>query len=189
VAVLATGVANVASVVRCLTRAGASPELLRDPAEVADAPIACLPGVGSFAAGMAALGGSAPAWRDRIAGGYPTLAVCLGMQLLSEGSAESPGEPGIGAFGGRFGRLQAETVPHMGWNRVGAGAVGEGDAYFAHSYALTSAPEGWDASWADHGGWFVAALRRGPVLACQFHPELSGAYGEALVRGWLEGAC
>lgn len=187
--VLATGVANTASVVRCLRRAGAAPELSADAEAVARSPVACLPGVGAFSAGMEALRGSAPAWRERVEAGLPTLAVCLGMQLLAEGSAESPGDAGVGAYGGCFVRLQAETVPHMGWNRVGPGAVPEGDAYFAHTYALADAPDGWVASWCDHGGRFVAALRRGRVLACQFHPELSGAYGEALVRGWLEAAC
>ena len=60
-----------------------------------------------------------------------------------------------------------------------------GFAYFANSYRLTSLPPGWRGAWADHGGRFVAALERGAVLACQFHPELSGAFGHDLLRRWL----
>jgi Glutamine amidotransferase len=61
-------------------------------------------------------------------------------------------------------------------------------AYFANSYKLDRVPAGWAGATADHGGSFVAGLERGPVLACQFHPELSGAWGQALLERWLEAA-
>ncbi len=83
-------------------------------------------------------------------------------------------------------------VPHLGWNRVTAGdgcsLLADGDAYFANSYKLDEVPAGWDGATTDHGGEFVAALERGTVLACQFHPELSGAWGQALIERWLAAA-
>ena len=62
-----------------------------------------------------------------------------------------------------------------------------GWAYFAHSYALTGPVDGWRPAWTDHGGRFVSALGRGRVLACQFHPQLSGPWGESLLLRWLAG--
>jgi imidazoleglycerol phosphate synthase glutamine amidotransferase subunit HisH len=80
-------------------------------------------------------------------------------------------------------------VPHLGWNRVVAGEgcslLEDGDAYFANSFKLDAIPAGWAGATTDHGGPFVAALERGAVLACQFHPELSGAWGQALIERWL----
>jgi imidazoleglycerol phosphate synthase cyclase subunit len=80
-------------------------------------------------------------------------------------------------------------VPHLGWNRVVAHPdhrfVSSAEAAFANSYALCEAPSGWNASWTTHGAPFVAALERGDTLACQFHPELSGAYGEEVLARWL----
>jgi imidazoleglycerol phosphate synthase glutamine amidotransferase subunit HisH len=84
-------------------------------------------------------------------------------------------------------------VPQLGWNGVkptpGARLLREGHAYFANSYRLTEIPAGWEGATSDHGGPFVAALERGNTLACQFHPELSGAFGRDLLARWLEDAC
>jgi imidazole glycerol-phosphate synthase subunit HisH len=84
----------------------------------------------------------------------------------------------------------------MGWNRVEPRDEGQaqlahsalcaGHAYFANSYRVATAPRGWELAWCDYGGPFVAAMQRGAVLACQFHPELSGAYGAGLIHRWLE---
>lgn len=195
VLVVATGVANLASVLAGLRRAGAQPRATADAAEVARAPRLVLPGVGAFAAGAAQLRarGLLEPLRARIAEGRATLAICLGMQLLAEASDESPGARGLGALAGRAIRFPATVrVPQIGWNRVtpdaGCAFLEPGFAYFANSYRLSEAPAGWSAAWAEHGDRFVAALARGRVLACQFHPELSGAWGGALLRRWLEAA-
>ncbi|MCP4246745.1 MAG: imidazole glycerol phosphate synthase subunit HisH, partial [bacterium] len=92
---------------------------------------------------------------------------------------------------GRVTRFGAGVrVPQLGWNRVeptpGCVLSQPGYAYFANSYRLVECPTGWRAAYADHGGRFVAALERGPLLACQFHPELSGSWGIALLGRWLE---
>ncbi|MEQ1569891.1 MAG: imidazole glycerol phosphate synthase subunit HisH [Myxococcota bacterium] len=190
---VATGVANRASVRAALVRAGArSVEDTLDPEVVRAAPQVVLPGVGAFGAGMSALraAGVVDALRERIAAGRPTLAVCLGLQLLAAGSDESPGVAGLGVFDQHVRRLPSPVrVPHLGWNGVqiaGGRWICPGVATFAHSFALTEAPPGWTAAWADHGGRFVAAVERGSVLGCQFHPELSGEWGARLLERWVQ---
>ena len=127
--------------------------------------------------------------RDRIAQDRPTLAICLGLQLLCRSSAESPCVRGLGVVDADVDALRGARVPQFGWNDVtpapGCSLVEPGFAYFANSYALRAAPEGWAASMAKHGEPFVAAVERGALLACQFHPELSGLWGDLLLRRWL----
>lgn len=195
VVVLPTGVANTASVLAAFRRLGAQPRLSVSPSDLATAEAVVLPGVGSFGAAMQRLHelGLVEPLRERIAADRPTLAVCVGLQVLAEASDESPGVRGLGVIPGCVRRFAATVrVPQFGWNRVdapaGAGLVTPGAAYYANSYRLTDAPPGWRVSTSHHGGPFVAALERGRVLACQFHPELSGAWGLALLRRWLDGA-
>lgn len=195
VVVARTGVANLAAVVAALRRAGARPVLSDRAGDVRDAGAVVLPGVGSFAAGMRALvdTGLDLALRDRVRDGRPTLAICLGMQILGLGSEESPGVAGVGAVDARYERFVGEIrVPQIGWNAVVAPSeariLARGDAYYANSFRLDRAPDGWAAAWSDHGGPFVAALERGAVVACQFHPELSGAYGAGIVERWIAAA-
>jgi imidazole glycerol-phosphate synthase subunit HisF len=194
VVIVDSGVANLASIVAGFTRLGAAAVVTGDPAVVGGAVRVVLPGVGAFGAGIAALRarGLDAAIRDVVARGTSVLGVCLGMQLLCEGSEETPGGRGLGIVDGTCRRLpEGVRVPHLGWNRVvaepGARLVATGDAAFANSYALCEVPPGWTPAWTTHGVPFVAALERGPVLACQFHPELSGAYGAALLGRWLTG--
>ena len=115
------------------------------------------------------------------------------MQLLCAASDEAPGVSGLGCVGERVVRLSgAGRVPQLGWNRmtVPADAVflRPGLFYFANSYRLAGVPPGWSGATGYHGHRFVAALERGGVLACQFHPELSGTTGAGLLRRWLDGA-
>lgn len=191
VAIVNTGVANTASVSAALARLGARPYLTRSVRDVVEAPALVLPGVGAFGAGMQLLReyGLVDPLRDRIVAGEPTLCVCLGMQLLFERSEESPGERGLAVVDGSIAEYPDTVVrPQFGWNLVSAGAVHlEGYAYFANSYRATSAPDGWQVSLAEHGGMFLAAMRRGGVLACQFHPELSGVFGREAIASWLQG--
>jgi imidazole glycerol phosphate synthase glutamine amidotransferase subunit len=190
--VVRTGVANLASVFAGLARAGARPRLAENAAEIAGAAAVVLPGVGAFGAGMRELAaaGLIESVRERLAAGRPTLAVCLGLQLLFETSEETPGVAGLGVLPGAVGRFAgAVRVPQMGWNRIepddGCALTQPGWAYFANSYRVARLPAGWRGGWADYDGRFVATLERGAVLACQFHPELSGVYGLELLRRWL----
>ncbi len=193
VLVVETGVANTASVMVGLRRLGCSPRLAENPDEIRDAHRVVLPGVGAFAAAMRRLRETrmTDALRNRIESGKPTLAVCLGLQLLCEGSGESPEETGLGILPVIAERYPDDLrVPQLGWNRIHPGSgcqlIEPGYAYFANSYRVVASPEGWTVATADHGGPFVAALERGAVLACQFHPELSSDYGRELLGRWLE---
>jgi imidazole glycerol phosphate synthase glutamine amidotransferase subunit len=194
VVIVDSGVANLASVAAAFQRLGARATITKSPERVAKAAQLVLPGVGSFGAGVDGLAsrGLDLAVRRAVAGGTPLLAICLGMQMLGEGSEESSGRAGLGIIPGRFQRLPPQVrVPHLGWNGVVADPdsriLCSGDAAFANSYCLTEAPEGWEAAWTEHGVRFVSALARGRLLACQFHPELSGDWGLLLLRRWLEG--
>jgi imidazole glycerol phosphate synthase glutamine amidotransferase subunit len=203
VTIVPTGTANLASVVRGLERAGAAVRAADRPEQVAGAARLVLPGVGAFGPAMDALRrrGVDAALREAIEAGRPVLAVCVGMQLLGAASEESPGATGLGvtdATAGPFRPCPGVRVPQMGWNRVvpvaGCALLAEGHAYFANSYRIDRAPDGWLPAWAEHGQPFVAAVERDAQLACQFHPELSGAWGQALLRRWLarsggNGAC
>ena len=140
----------------------------------------------------------------RLAGGRPVLGVCVGMQVMFEGSAEPSESPvdGVGEWPGTVTRLLAPVVPHMGWSTVDVpersvlfdGIAGE-RFYFVHSYAAhtweLSTPDGPFAvveprvTWATHGERFVAAVENGPLSATQFHPEKSGDAGLALLRNWV----
>jgi len=192
--VVQTGTANTASVLAGLKRAGAQPQLTNDPDLVRQADRVVLPGVGALAAAMKQLeaDGLTDSLRQRVTGGRPTLAICLGLQLLGTTSEESPGSRGLGLLDVAVKRFpEGVTVPQMGWNQVAPEAacryVQPGYAYFANSFRLPLAPEGWPAAWTDHGGPFVAAMEKGDVLACQFHPELSGLWGQDLLQSWIEG--
>lgn len=210
------GRANVASLMAAFGRLGLRSRLSREPQEIMAAKAAVLPGVGAFGEVAARLeaAGIAAAFRFRVERGLPTLGICLGMQLFFEGSQESPGALGIGALPGMIERIRtAMPLPQFGWNRVaGGGPLAAGDsvagatiggiasgagsaagasaawAYYANSYALADQPQGWVAAWSSYGAPFVAALERGPMLLCQFHPELSGDWGLGLLGRWAERA-
>lgn len=192
--VIDTGCANIASVCFALERLGARPEVTGSPCAVAEAERAVFPGVGAAGFAMERLkraGLTAPL-KARTG---PTLGVCLGMQLMYEGTDEDGGVEGLGLFAGqvrRFAPHPDRPVPHMGWNtlepRAGAallGGVQPGDyAYFVHSYA---APVNEDAAAScDYGQPFAAAAERGRFFGCQFHPERSAATGAAILKAFLE---
>ena len=195
VVVVDTGVANIASMLAALRRLGAEPSLTSSPETVRAAERLVLPGVGAFGAGMARLrdlGLGAPI-RERIQSDEgATLCVCLGLQMLCASSEESPGVEGLGVVPATVHRFSGDVrVPQLGWNMVtpaGEGAralIEPGHAYFANSYRIEGLPEGYAGATTDYGGEFVAAIERGGLVACQFHPELSGEWGHGLMERWL----
>jgi glutamine amidotransferase len=193
--IVPTGTANLASVIAAFRRLGTEPEVSAAPERIGAASHVMLPGVGSFGASMRRLreAGSDTALVERIEADRPTIAICVGHQLLFESSDESPGERGLGIVAGHVGRFPDEVrVPQFGWNALEADhacdLLEDGYAYFANSYRATTAP-GWKLASATHGGPYIAGMERGPVVGCQFHPELSGAYGAALLSRWLELRC
>jgi imidazole glycerol phosphate synthase glutamine amidotransferase subunit len=191
VAILDTGKANIASVSAALRRAGAVPFIANTPHDLLNTEYLVLPGVGCFGAAIHSLEqrGLIDPVRKLILDGVPTLAICLGMQLLCASSEEDDGVAGLGVFSETIQALRGSVrAPHLGWNLVEAshaGFVETGYAYFAHSYCLMTPPQGAVASTTNYGDKFVASLEADSILACQFHPELSGAWGAALIERWL----
>ena len=194
VVIVDTGIANLASMTTGLRRVGLEPIASSDPSDLVDAAGLVLPGVGRFDAGVASLreAGFDSAIREFVDAARPVLAVCLGMQLLGRDSLEAPGVPGLGIIEGSVRRLPPGRVrPHLGWNMVepegdaeGRIVSGRGAAYFANGFAFHDEIPGWSIAWSDDGGRFVAALERGSVLACQFHPEIPGRFGTRLLSAW-----
>lgn len=193
VVIVPTGTANLASVLAAFRRLGADPQVATTVGEVEEAQRVVVPGVGSFGAAMGELIrlGFPSMLQERIEGDRPTLAICVGMQLLATTSEESEGKVGLGAVAEKVTRFpETVRVPQLGWNQVRAGAgcnvLADGWAYFANSFRFESVAEGWSTALTDHGGSFVAAMERGNVLASQFHPELSGVWGRELLGRWLD---
>jgi len=194
VLIIPTGVANLASVIAGFERLGARVELCTDARRIERAERVVLPGVGTFGAAVEGLRNALleDALVERVKSGRPTMAMCVGLQVLFAASDESPAAVGLGVIEGRVGRFPGDVrAPQFGWNLVepepGCRYLRPGYAYFANSYRALAAP-GAHLAFAEHGGRFLAGLERGDVVACQFHPELSGAYGRDLMARWLEGA-
>jgi imidazole glycerol-phosphate synthase subunit HisH len=181
------GCGNLRSLENALAALGHSSRRLTEAADVLDAQRLILPGVGNYGHAGAELErrGLASAVRERALAGGPVLGICLGMQLLFEGSEEAPETPGLGLLEGRFLQFKGEglKVPHMGWNTVDFGGRTVA-AYFVHSYYLPAFPAGRAAQvlgTSSYGVPFLAAFRSGNVAGFQFHPEKSGAPGLALL--------
>jgi glutamine amidotransferase len=186
------GGTNIGSVRYALQRLGTDAELTADPARIRSASHVILPGVGAAAPGMRRLreAGLVDVLRGLT---QPVLGVCLGMQLLCEGSEEGDTEC-LGVVPGRVRRMPESPglrVPHMGWNTLQATAdhpltdgLREGDtAYFVHSYAVPVGDYTLVAS--RHGEAFSAAVGAGNFMGMQFHPERSAAVGALLLRNFL----
>jgi glutamine amidotransferase len=178
VRVLDYGVGNLRSVVRGFEAAGASVTLSTD---LGDGRLV-LPGVGAFAPAMNRLERHAEGLSAHVRAGRPLIGICLGMQLLFSRSFEHGQTEGLGIFQGDVVALtNAATVPNMGWHQLQG--LGNPYAYFAHSFGVASCPD--TVATIEHGGCWVAAVRRGPVLGLQFHPEKSGRAGIRLLEDWL----
>ncbi|MBJ2121295.1 imidazole glycerol phosphate synthase subunit HisH [Arthrobacter sp. MSA 4-2] len=203
VTVLDYGSGNVRSVVRALEHVGAEVTLSAKSQDVLNADGLVVPGVGAFAAVMKGLK-DVDALRligRRVAGGRPVLGICVGLQILfDEGVEHGVRTAGMGEWPGKVERLQADVVPHMGWNTVSPpedsvlfNGIEDERFYFVHSYGV----QHWDfdvsqpmmkppqVTWSDHGGRFIAAVENGPLSATQFHPEKSGDAGAQLLRNWI----
>jgi imidazole glycerol phosphate synthase glutamine amidotransferase subunit len=195
VAVVDYGAGNLVSIDQALTSVGARVALVRstDDLEAAAADALIVPGVGAARPAMERLteAGLVDTIRRWIADGRPYLGICLGLQLLFEGSDED-GAVTLGVLAGRTAKLDnAPTLPHIGWNQVErrrphplfAGIAQAADFYFVHSFAGAVAPEAADTVLAEttHGRPFASAIARGSLLGVQFHPERSGEDGLRLL--------
>jgi glutamine amidotransferase len=196
IAVLDYGIGNLRSAEKALQKVGADARLVTGPAAVEAADGVVLPGVGAFGRCMAALRASEldRAALAAIEAGLPFLGICIGMQMLYEGSEEAPDVPGLGVLRGQV-RALPEGVkrPQMQWNVLQpvdpkapllAGLGDRSWVYFVHSYAPDASDD--VVATCDYGGSVVAAAARGNVWATQFHPEKSGASGLRLLSNFVE---
>lgn len=196
IAVLDYGIGNLRSAQKGLEHAGAIADLTADRAAIDAADAVVLPGVGNFGRCMEALHetGLAEAAIAAAASGRPFIGICVGMQLLFEGSDEAPDAPGLGILPGRV-ELLPDTVkrPQMQWNELSVvrphpmleGLDGEW-MYFVHSYAAK--PSASTVATCDYGGPVNAAVADGNVWATQFHPEKSSSAGRRLLQNFVAAA-
>ncbi|MDA8061451.1 MAG: imidazole glycerol phosphate synthase subunit HisH [Actinomycetota bacterium] len=201
IAVVDSGIGNLRSAEKALQRVGADARLVDDPDAVVSADGVVLPGVGSFGHCRKALAarGLDAAVAEVAARRVPLLGICVGLQMLYEGSEESPGVEGLGLLGGVVARLPAGVKhPQMQWNRLVVSSPScrllagpdlappsEPWVYFVHSYAAPVGPE--TVATCDYGGAVAAVLEAGDgrLWATQFHPEKSGAVGLALLAAFV----
>ncbi len=195
IAIVDYGIGNLRSAEKALQFIGADAALTSDAVEIAGADAVVVPGVGHFGACMAALAesGLEGAVRDVAVSGRPFLGICVGMQMLFDGSDEAPDIPGLGIVAGRARRLPAtEKLPQIAWNTVEVEPRSElfGDrrepwVYFVHSYACDADDPAVVTGWATYGHRYAAAIEQGSVWATQFHPEKSGRVGLDLLRNFV----
>jgi glutamine amidotransferase len=202
IAIVDYGMGNLGSVRSMFRKIGADSVITRDADEVARAEKIVLPGVGGFALGMKQLEetGLVPLLKRRVLEEkVPLLGICLGLQLLTEGSEEGGG-PGLGLLRARTVRFRFEEaeqqrlkVPHMGWQRLirrGNGGwpslTQDARFYFVHSYHVACAHEEDVLATVRYGYEFAAAVARENIVATQFHPEKSHRFGMALLRDFVE---
>jgi imidazole glycerol phosphate synthase glutamine amidotransferase subunit len=198
VAVIDHGAGNLVSIEQALTTVGAEVVVVRDPETLRTADAVVLPGVGAAAPAMDRLvsGDLVDPIRTWIADERPFLGICLGLQLLFDGSDED-GAATLGVVAGRTVRLEAApTLPHTGWNQVERsrthplfdGIGHDADFYFVHSYV--GVPEAGAAgvvvATTEHGGRFASAIARGAMVGVQFHPERSGRDGLRLLANFVD---
>jgi glutamine amidotransferase len=194
--VIDAGVGNLANLARALAAVGAEAEVTDDPRRVEAARCLLLPGVGAFAPPRERLAesGLETALRAALDRGAALLGVCVGYQLLFEGSEEFGDTPGLGLLPGRVTALpDGVPRPHIGWNRLHdladhpllAGLPEEPFVYFVHGFAPEGVPPDAALARATHGRVFPAVAGRGRVLGTQFHPEKSGAVGLRILASFL----
>ena len=179
VAILNYGCGNLGSVVNAVRKVGGGEAYLAQPhgLGIHQATHIIMPGQGAFIELSSEWTDELNRARER---GVPILGICLGMQLMCEGSEEAPGVKGLGWFNGTCERMPLRRLPHIGWNTVGLGP----DYYFCHSYALRQF-DGRAKVTEVEGFRFAAEIQEGKLCAVQFHPEKSGKAGLAFLREFL----
>ena len=201
IAIIDYGVGNLFSLCSSLNSIGAEAVVTPDPDTIRKADRIILPGVGAFADAAEKLRASGldQILLEEAARGKPVMGICLGMQMLFEESHEYGIHKGLGLIPGRVipmaGYIPADLkVPHIGWNPLIIKGdrhpllryVEEGDCvYFVHSYFATDCNEAVIAT-AEYGRELTAAVARGNVMGCQFHPEKSGKVGLSILKAFCE---
>ncbi len=193
ITVMDYGAGNLRSITNGLRKVGAEVEVTEDPATLDKADGIVLPGVGAFGDAMKKLEEFKPAVKDAVDSGKPFLGLCLGIQVIFEGSDESPGVNGLGLFRGACKRFNCDLkVPHMGWNTIEKvedtpllEGIESGDHfYFVHSYYVVPDSHGVVAAETGYGVKFPSVISKDNVYATQFHPEKSGGKGLRVLKNF-----
>lgn len=199
IGIINCGLGNIGAVKNAVEFLGYSYELIDSHRKLENAEKIIFPGMGSFGAAVKNLDNLNlfSGLKTQILKGKPYLGICLGMQLLFEGSEESPGAKGLEIFSGKVKRFENESgkVPQVGWNEVKLdgnenGLLQEGFYYFANSYVVKLLEDDFikncEFGTTSYGTDFISFIRKGNIFATQFHPEKSGELGINFLRKWLE---
>lgn len=202
IAIIDYGVGNLFSVEKAFVKLGADVTVTSDEKIIAAADKIVLPGVGAFGDCMKNLNdsGLVPAIFNAIEAQKPLLGICVGLQVLFEGSEESPEAKGLGIFKGQVKKIQAPglKIPHMGWNSLRflpqkeevdlfQGLQASSYVYFVHSFQAVPEDKSIIAAVTEYGEQITAAVAKGNVFATQFHPEKSGDVGLHILKNFIEG--
>ena len=199
IAIIDYDAGNLRSVEEALEALGSRAIITRNRDEILGADRVILPGVGAFGDAMEKLHQYelVDTIRQAAASGKPFLGICLGLQLLFESSEESPGVEGLSVLPGKILRIPDHPglkIPHMGWNslsvtpgaRLFRGIENGAYVYFVHSYYCKAGDESIVAATTEYSTHIHAAVERGNVFACQFHPEKSGSVGLQILKNFIE---
>lgn len=196
IAILDYGIGNLRSAQKALQKVGASAEMVTDPKQVMQADAVVLPGVGAFGTCMQALRHSNldQVVMEFIQAGKPFLGICVGMQMLYNGSEETPEVQGLGIIDAMVRRLPSgQKIPQMQWNQLEVestkssfGFLNGAWVYFVHSFVPEYSPE--VVASCNYGSQVVAAIEKDNIWATQFHPEKSGTWGLALLEKFAKAA-
>jgi glutamine amidotransferase len=197
-AIIDYGAGNLKSVEKALAKLGEPAVVTSDREEILAAERVILPGVGAFGDAMASLKKMEldKVIREVAETGKPFLGICLGLQLLFEGSEESHGVEGLHLLDGQILRIPDQEglkIPHIGWNslaypnegRLFAGIPEESYVYFVHSYYLKATDERIVRATTEYSTLIHASVEKDNLFACQFHPEKSGAVGLAILKNFV----
>ncbi len=198
IAIIDYDAGNIKSVEKAMLVLGEEVVITRDAETILNADGVILPGVGAFGDAMEKLHsyGLVDVIHECVEKGIPFLGICLGLQLMFESSEESPGVEGLHLLDGKILRIPAESglkIPHIGWNslrfpnksRLFEGLAEESYVYFVHSYYLAAKDESMVAATTEYGTLIHAAVEKGNVFACQFHPEKSSEVGLKILRNFV----
>ena len=200
IAIIDYGMGNIHSVSKAIELCGAKPIITNKKDQLNSCGKIVLPGVGAFDDAIAELEklGLISVIKEQIKNKKPILGICLGMQLLFEGSQEAKSKEGLGILKGqviKFSAKLGQKVPHMGWNNlenVSANCFllnrvsAKEQVYFCHSYYPDPVEKDIIVATCDYGVKFACALAKDNIYGVQFHPEKSQAIGLKIINNFVE---
>lgn len=200
IAIIDYGMGNIHSVAKAVALFGAKSVITNKKSEISSCDKIVLPGVGAFDDAILELEKQdlVSLIKDQISQKKPFLGICLGMQLLLEGSQEAKASRGLGIFGGevvKFSHKNGLKVPHMGWNDLKVvsdncpllnGVAKDSQVYFCHSYYPKPTDNAVIAATTDYGLEFASVLWKDNVYGAQFHPEKSQTVGLKIISNFVK---